>query len=354
MKKIIALLTLLMVALAPIVAADEAGTNADTSEGKTLREKAQLVRAEVKDARAVKADIRPMRLELRADLKAHREELELTRKSLADCKGQRTEDCDKKRTEGKVKAKRVLMAAADEVTEMLNSAKARVEQSDLSNKAEIAAEIDAQITNIASAKAKVEALTETSTREEILAASKELRQAIAEAKKVLRVGAHNLVNKRLSAVIQLSDNLDDRLEKVIAKLQEKGVDTSSVDLASFDAKVEEAEKFHAAAKASFEAALSAKGEEKETLMKQAHEQLRQAHAAIKEAHKMLREIVAQLKKLNADFSTEARTEAKAEVESESGDNDADESSEEQEDDEDDEQAEIEVETNVSAAVNVSI
>ncbi len=325
MKKIIALLALLMVALAPVVAAEEAATNANTEEGSTIREKAQMVREDVRDARAVKADIRPMRTELRAELKAHREQLEMTRKSLTNCKGQRTEDCNQKRTEGKMQVKRVLIAAAADVLEMLNSAKARVEQSDLSNKAEITAEIDAQIKNLEAAKVKVEALTETSTREEILTASKELRQAIAEAKKVLRIGAHNLVNKRLSAVIQLSDNLDDRLDNAIAKLKAKGVDTSSIDLASFDAKIEEAEKLQASAKASFEAALSAKGEEKETLMKQAHEQLRQAHAAIKEAHKMLRDIVAQLKRLNADVSSDN--------ESEDDENEADEEDEQEDADE---------------------
>lgn len=311
--KWLTILAVFLVALSPLALAQETETTTDAPQ----RIKAQEMREQAKEVRMVKQDVRAMRLDTRDAIKAERAKIVALTDELRACKGQNTEDCKQKRSSGKTTVKQTLMNAADQVLKLLNDAKARIEASEIASKEEATSKIDAHIASIEAAKAKVEALTEESTREEYNAANKELRNAINEARKDLRTSTHSLVSRRMGLVIGMAEQLEKRLDNALAKLAEKGVDTSAIDVEAFKAKVSEAKRLHSEAIALFEQSKTATGDARADLVKQANEKLREAHAALKESHQILKDVVNQFKRVNQgamDDSAEQSEETEAETE----------------------------------------
>jgi len=306
--KWLTILAVFLVALTPLARAVE-----DTNSTETPKIKAQEMREKVKEIREVRKDIRAERSETVEVIKSERTKMIALGDELRSCKGKNTEECKQKRATGKKTIKQTLLNSADHVLKLLNDAKARIEASEIESKEEAIGKIDAQITNIEAAKAKVEALTEESTREEYNSANKELRNAINEARKDLRKSTYSLVSRRMGLVIGMAEQLEKRLENALAKLAEKGVDTSGVELDAFKAKVSEAKSLHAEAIALFEQSKTAANDAKD-LVKQANEKLREAHAALKESHKILKDIVNQLKRAKRDSMDEEQSEIEVETE----------------------------------------
>jgi len=307
--KWLSILAVFLVALAPLALAQENGTTTNTP-----RENIKEMRDQVKDARMVRQDIRTMRLDTRDAIKAERARIVALGDELRACKGKSTEDCKQKRASGKTTVKQTLINAADQVIKLLTDAKARIEASDISIKEDAMSKIDAHIASIESAKAKVEALTSESTREDYNAATKELRNAINEARKDLKTSAHSLVSRRMGVVIGMAEQLEKRLDNMVSKIAEKGIDTSSVDVAAFKAKVDEAKRLHAEAISLFEKSKTAEKDAKVDLVKQANEKLREAYAALKESHQILKDIVAQLKRLSSSAMEDSTGPESAETE----------------------------------------
>jgi len=344
--KWLTILAVFLVALSPLALAQETETTDDTPQrGKEMRE-------QVKEVRMVKQDVRAMRLDARDAIKAERVKITALADELRSCKGKNTEDCKQKRASGKTTVKQTLMNAADQVLKLLNDAKARIEASEIASKEEATSKIDTHITSIEAAKAKVEALTEESTRDEYNAANKELRNAINEARKDLKTSTHSLVSRRMGLVIGMAEQLEKRLDNALAKLAEKGVDTSKVDVEAFKAKVSEAKRLHSEAIALFEQSKTATGDARADLVKQANEKLREAHAALKESHQILKDVVAQLKRagqgaMDEESATEESSEDTEEVE-ETESSEETEEVEETESSEDTEGTDAAVETNETA------
>ena len=118
--------------------------------------------------------------------------------------------------------------------------------------------------------------------------------------------------------MERSKNLEDRLERTLAKLKEKGTDTSAVDLAGFKAKLEASRKAHAEAVVLFEKVRTADSGEKDELMKQATDKLRESHKLLKEAHALLKDIVVKLKALKNGTEALASTKANVNAEASQG------------------------------------
>lgn len=302
--KWLTILAVFLVALSPLALAVE-----DTNSTETPQTKAQEMREKAKEIRDVRKDIRTARAETVEAIKAERTRMLALGDELRSCKGKNTEDCKQKRATGKTTIKQTLTNAADQVLKLLNDAKARIEASELESKEEAISKIDAHITSIEAAKAKVEALTEESTREDYKAANKELRDAINEARKDLRKSTHSLASRRMGLVIGMAEQLEKRLDSMLAKLSEKGIDTSGVDVEAFKAKVSEAKSLHSEAIALFEQSKTAANDAKADIVKQANEKLREAHAALKESHQILKDIVSQLRNKDAPSTTEANATA---------------------------------------------
>lgn len=303
-----AILAVFLVALTPFALAEETGTNSTQENTQTDTQNTEPTPAQkVKDARMkyleakdVRGDVRAMRLNTRQAIIGERQKIAAIADELRDCKQKNDDSCKQKRTDAKVTVKETLTNAADHVLKLLEDAKNRVMESELQAKEEIASSLEAQVAKIEEAKSKVLALTEESTREDYKIAVEALRTSINEARKDLAYGAHSLVSKRMGVVLEMADKLEDRLENAISKLNEKGVDTSSIDTSTFEQKVDEAEKLHSEAVDLYAKAKAATGQERVDLVKSANEKLRQAHAALKESHMILKEIAAKLKSLNME------------------------------------------------------
>jgi len=333
MRKAIALLALLVIGLAPLALAEDdsvnvsANANANVSTGDTSTsahaganaagrgkgsERTQDVREHGKEVKAVAKDLRTMKSETRGSMKSHVEELKAVAQSLKDCKGKKDDDCEQKRKGAKETAKNTLADAATDVTTLLTNAKARIAESNLTNKDTLTADIDAQLTAIASAKAKIDALNENSTKKDIQAATKDLRSAVQKARRSVRSDIHGIIANKLGNVLMVATNVATRLDKALAQLKAKGVDTSSVDLTQFKAKLNASMTASAQANALFQQARSADEGQKDELMKQATDKLRESHNDLKDAREELMKVLKALKALKGgDEAVEASTSTSA-------------------------------------------
>jgi hypothetical protein len=219
--------------------------------------------------------------------------------------------------------KEFLLSAADRILDHLTKLHERVEGSDLENKDGLLVELEAIIADVEAAKAKIEALGEGATREEIKAAVQELRESWKEAKDLLKRGAHRVVHKRIGLVVKQMEKLNDKLERIIAKMQEKGVDTSSVDslMTDFDARLDSAETHLGKAKELFDAGS----------VPESNAEVRLAHADLKEAHRIVKEILKKLRGLRPGALGEAEKEAEVEAPEEEHEADEDDASEDADD-----------------------
>lgn len=390
MKAIIGLLALMLVAMIPIAAAEvsvdasvqtstdasvtdasaktdvsaDANASTDTmSPRDRMKERMRKGAETVKETRAVVKDVRPALVQTRAEVRAERAEIKALGEELKLCRGKRDDSCEKKRTDAKLQVKDSLMKAADEVLALLETTKTRVLESDAETKAEIAAKLDAHITAVTDAKAKVDALSETSTRQEINDAAKTLRKAIAGARSDLQRGIHRVVAQRFGGILKMTEQLEARLTRALEQLAKQGVDISTVDTAAFSAALDKAQAAHKEAADLYAKAQSAPAGEKADLMKQATEKMREAHAALKEAHQELRLVLNALKELRggsealASAGTESMTkdeEPAANTESDDDADEADNKADEADDDADEADDANDAENNSSAlAANVN-
>ncbi|HLF54377.1 MAG TPA: hypothetical protein VI612_01515 [Candidatus Nanoarchaeia archaeon] len=383
--KWIATLILLIVSLAPLAVAEENQTDtgsSDTgSDEKTddsvdavdiadkivvsrremVKDRVQEVRDGVKGMREEAQNAREIRTDVRAQFKSRREEIQILRDDLrTKCEGkQQTEECKTARKEGRVQARDVLRTAVDEMVAKLKEARDLVAASDLKaeEKAKLTAELDAKIAEADAAGEESATVTEEAKADEVKKAVDKVRKSAQETKRALRNAAHELVAGKLKNTLRKADQLGDRLEKVLAHMEKKGVDTSGINVEAFDAKVDEAESLYAEAQKLMEQAKAAEPGQKDELMKQATEKLRASHNALKEAGAMLRDLVRQIKgkdpkAIEQAEQPESDDADEDETESDEAD-DADEAAgNETESDEDESEDDSTVTSNTSASVSV--
>ncbi|MBI4145150.1 hypothetical protein HY493_03010 [Candidatus Woesearchaeota archaeon] len=201
-----------------------------------------------------------------------------------------------------------LLASVDKIIELLNGLKEKVEASEVEDKDEILADIDAAIENMTEAQATVEALDpETATREELRAAAKELQDAWKDARHVLKRGAGHVVNKRVGNVVERMEHLAEKLDRILAHLGGKGYDVSvATDLkAEFDVKLASAKTHWESSKELFN------GEDKD--VQAANDEMKLAGADLKEAHRILNEIVKAIRGSTESGALEEAEDAAAEA-----------------------------------------
>lgn len=291
---------------------DDQSEQSNEGEGRTRTEVRAEFRERLEDGRErrerirteVREEVKEFRSEMRADAKAF---LDLRVRVRTACKqDDASTGCTELRAEMHAEAKERLVSSADRMIALLEEAKDRIEASglDATVKAELIARIDAHIQAIADAKADAEALSDTPTRAEIQEISRELREAWKDSRQDLRVGIGRTVNMRMAGILEKSEQLEKRFDRVIAKLQEKGIDTTSIEAQqdAYAALIAEARAAHLSS-----VQLFAQGD-----VTAAHEQLTIAKAKLKEAHQLLKELVADIRAANQG-AIQANAEANAEA-----------------------------------------
>ena len=122
------------------------------------------------------------------------------------------------------------------------------------------------------------------------------------------------MSKQLGGVLQKSKNLQARLDDIVAKLEARGVEVSSIDTATFKAKLSAAEEMKVQADVQVEAAAKLEGKEKGQALKEVAAKLRESHKLVKEAHAELKRIVAEIKsKSGGNAAVDASASAQATV-----------------------------------------
>lgn len=320
MKQIWAMLVMAMFCLSavPLVAAEDTATTDAGAKAKidALREKVQIASADYQAAKADYLTARSSYLQKRADFADAQAEW-------IKCKGVDTPECNAIKADVKGDAKQFLLNAADMVLKNLDALKTKVQASTDMTADEITtavAEIDAKIAEITAAKAKIEALNENSTSEEINEAKDAIKTVWQSAKKVIKVKAGVLINKRIGGIIVQSERLGVKLDKAIARLEANGKDVSGIDglKAEFDAKIAEAKTNYETAQQKYAAAKDTKSFDE--AVKEAHADMVKAHMALKDARGILKQIVVKIKEQNA--SQQIFDETDNDKAKETGDNEA--------------------------------
>lgn len=308
-------------------AADDAEDTADEAakaERERAREALKDKREQLREARKTAIEARKDVLEARKDFLSARAKLHGNSATLADKQA-------------------FLLASSDKILELLNNLRDRVDASDAENKDETLADIDAAITSMTDAQATVEGInTDTATREEIKAAAQQMQDAWKDAREILKKGAGHVVTARVGLVVKRMDALQDKLDRIVARLEANGADMSAtVELqAQFETKLDSAEANLKTAKD-----LYASGD-----VKAAHDALVTANTDLKDAHKLLKEIVKSIRDATkpGDFE-KAETEASTSTETETGDDDVDDADEAADDDADESSSSAETSTDVTVS-----
>ena len=244
------------------------------------------------------------------NFKAAKEELETSRKDL--------NEAVKNKNENKTidSAKKFLSRTADALASHLEKIKTQVQESKNipEDRAKaIVADIDAETAKVTSIKSEIEADT---TKEQIKETAKKLREEWNKIKNLTRLHADRVISARVEGIVNQGLVLEKRLDNVLAKVKEKGINVSvDVEVQSFSEKIAASRDAYKQAQAKISEALDlrAKGEPAESdkikqLLTDAEGLLKQARNSLKEAHDVLKTIVKKIKEATPDVKLSEETE----------------------------------------------
>ena len=248
------------------------------------------------------AELRDKFEKSKENFKAAKEGLEASRKEL--------NEAIKNKNQNKTldSSKKFLSRTADALISHLEKIKTKVQES--KNIPEdkvktIVADIGAEIANVKQIKAEIESAT---TKGQIKAAAKKLQDEWNKLKNLVKLHSDRIVSARVEGIVNQGLVLEKRLDNVLAKLKEKGINVSvDAEVATFSEKISASRDEYKQAQSKISEAfdLRAKGEPAESdkikqLLKEAEDLLKQARNSLKEAHDALKTIVKQIKEAAPD------------------------------------------------------
>jgi chromosome segregation ATPase len=139
------------------------------------------------------------------------------------------------------------------------------------------------------------------TKEEVQQAAQDINAAWKKVKLGTEVFTTEMINARIGGIIIKSENLKERLDRVLAKMEQNGKNATEIKplVDEYDAKIKLAKEKYEAAMDKFEEYWQSedKPEAKDTL-EQAKDLMKEAKEALKDANEKLREITKEIKKAN--------------------------------------------------------
>ena len=249
-----------------------------------------------------------------------KEKFNAAKDKVLKCSGDDSEECEEMREQINAKAKEHVMNIADVILEHLNKIKSRAESNeDLSEEeaAEIIAEVDGYIGEIEAAK---ETIATSESKEEIIKATKEIKNSWQRMRKNVEVTVGKLVNARIGGIIVKSEQLQIKLERIMERIAEEGTDTTELEslVDEFNISIETAKEKYKLAIEKFTEAKNNTITPDTALIREGQEFMKAAHAALQDAQKNLRDIVHLIKQVGAEEELEEdeSDEAAAEVDEE--------------------------------------
>ena len=289
MKKTIALVIIGMfvLSLVPFVLADEA--NATQKQG---REEIAAARKAVNESRERVKELREERKEAYQERKDKRSErLEILKE------GRQAKRVGKT-NESAEKFKSYLLKTAEQWIYELNEIKSKVQATEEfteQQKSEIISKIDSQISSLNSIKSQIEA---AATMEQIKTAAKSLRELRVDSFR--KVFSLRVLSARIQGHINRANVLEKRLEVILQKAKEKGIDINA-EVTSFKEKITLAEDKNKQSQSKLIQVFdlmkspSADKEQLKTLMNEVRQLLKEAGSALKDVHNILKSIVIKIK-----------------------------------------------------------
>ena len=238
------------------------------------------------------------------------------KEKVAECANIDSEECNIAKENIRERAREHLLHTADVILEHLNKIKSKVESNeDLSEEeaAEIIAKIDEEIAAIEDAKSTIES---SEDKEDVIEAAKKLKRTWIRVKERAKEHVGRIVNARIGGIIVKSKHLEVKLERILTRMAEKGLDTSGVEplVDEFNAKLDEAKTHYEMAVEKFKEA-KAGDEPNAEIIKEAQSHMKQAKEALQDAQKILRDIVLAIKQAGGADELE-ETEEEVEIEEE--------------------------------------
>ncbi len=220
MKKIISFMIMLLLILSTIsVVARERDPDSDSGDRLGRKFINEDVRRVNERLERIPEALRELRNANRDEIRSlvNREDFNKIGLRLKECKSEE-EACKELRREAKLKAKNTLKNITERILNVLSKLKERIESSGIENKEGALNEINVAIEKINAAKEKVIALTNESTKDEVRAAISGLREALKDAKELIRkYHSKTITEQRLRNAInrftKLAQNIENRLNR---------------------------------------------------------------------------------------------------------------------------------------------
>ena len=274
----------------------------------------------------------------KADAKARFEEakrhFEEVKASIKDAKEDLMDASDEEKAK---KANNYLGHVLDAIEKHLNKVLAKVEENEYLTEAqvsELTSAINERLEKVSGLRSGLESAT---TRDEIKALAKDVRELLKDVKDHTKVASGKAFSHRMGGVIVQSEHLQAKLEKVLERMTENGLDTSSAEslISEFGSLIDSAKVRFEAAIAKFKEAESLTGDDRAEVIKQAQSSMREAQADLKEARAKLKEITRSVKAQGdeAEDALEEETEDDDDEEEEEVEDSEDESEEEESEEE---------------------
>ncbi len=214
-------------------------------------------------------------------------------------------------------AKSYLLHTAGAIINHLQKVKTQIQENkniDADAEAKIAAQIDAQISEINTIKTEIQAAT---AKEQVRAAANKLHDKWEFLKHLINLHAYRVVAARVEGVLNNGIVLEKRLDKVVEEAKKKGIEINiSTEMIQFSDKISLAKDKYTQAEAKLAAVIDLKAgnatkEQIKTAADEAKLLLKDARDAMKDAHDILKEIVKKIK--DADKSADLSEDNEVEV-----------------------------------------
>ena len=274
----------------------------------------------------------------KADAKARFEEakrhFEEVKASIKDAKEDLMDASDEEKAE---KANDYLGHILDAIEKHLNKVLANIQENEYLTEAqvsELTSAINERLEKVSGLRSGLESAT---TRDEIKALAKDVRELLKDVKDHTKVASGKAFSHRMGGVIVQSEHLQAKLEKVLERMTENGLDTSSAEslISEFGSLIDSAKVRFEAAIAKFKEAESLTGDDRAEVIKEAQSYMREAQADLKEARAKLKEITRSVKAQGdeAEDALDEETEDDDDEEEEEVEDSEDESEEEESEEE---------------------
>ena len=271
-------------------------------------------------------------------------ELQRVRQRIRECEPRESEECQQLQTEALQNAQDYVVSFADSVVNHLERIKAKVEEAESLTEAEareILADLD---TGIGKLNALIDEAKAATTKKELKDVARRIDRIWKHFKVRAVKHADTLVSSRIGEIIKRSQRLEDKLDRILSRMEERGVDTGGLDekLADFSEKIDEARDKFAEAQGKLADAkkiglLTLEPSETEeptpadladarALLEEAKKLNKEAHQLLSEAHRILKDILQDLRSRGAevDLEEEEEVEVIEEIEEEEAEEEADE------------------------------